>query len=190
MSPTKVNDVSWIADVWAAIAGFLGFDEQSWGTVAEWFAAIGTVGALLLGLLILRNERRLAHRKDADALVTWARHVHAHLPNGDHSAFIQVNAHNTGDRPVIDAILMIKDTNVSSKFDRRAIKGLSLDSTVEPKQVVHYGIEPRMHGALPELYLDFIDANNVRWLRDVNHNKYVRNRKAARIRKNVTEYVS
>lgn len=44
---------------------------MEWGSVAEWVGAIGTAGALLLGLGLLARERTATRRQPIDDLVTW-----------------------------------------------------------------------------------------------------------------------
>jgi hypothetical protein len=43
-----------------------------WGSVAEWFAAVGTVGALYFSLVLFVAERRRIRRAPADAFTTWS----------------------------------------------------------------------------------------------------------------------
>jgi hypothetical protein len=44
-----------------------------WGNVAEWVAAVGTVGALLLALWLLAQDRRNAQRAQVDLVGAWSK---------------------------------------------------------------------------------------------------------------------
>ena len=61
----------WWAELWNDVAKYFGYAEWNWGSAAEWFGAIGTVGALFLGFALLMRELSQAKRRDADSLVTF-----------------------------------------------------------------------------------------------------------------------
>ena len=76
-----------------------------WGSVPEWFAAIGTVGALFVALILLRNEladrRRAAEVGDhrpADGVFAWAE------PRTDAGGW-QTFVLNRSDEPIYDAVV-------------------------------------------------------------------------------------
>lgn len=44
---------------------------MEWGSVAEWVGAVGTIGVLLLGIVLFAQDRAIARRAGVDALNTW-----------------------------------------------------------------------------------------------------------------------
>jgi hypothetical protein len=46
------------------------------GTLAEWFAAVGTVGTFAIGLRLLGRDRRVAVRAQAERVVIWFENDH------------------------------------------------------------------------------------------------------------------
>lgn len=58
------------ADWWNSWAQYRGYDTWEWGNTADWLAAIGTVGALLLGLVILRRDLNKENRTQARRVST------------------------------------------------------------------------------------------------------------------------
>lgn len=80
--------MQWWADMWNGLAGFFGYSESQWGNAAEWFAAVGTVGALLLGLALWRQEAVRRIRSDADSVII----------GGGFGAGLSIR--NIGERPI------------------------------------------------------------------------------------------
>jgi hypothetical protein len=87
----------------------------TWGTVPEWLAAVGTVGAVCLSLAIAIREIRLRTasdekrakqqarfiRRDAEAFVAWMDVV----PSGNSDPpKVLMRLSNTGDRPIFDIL--------------------------------------------------------------------------------------
>ncbi|WP_127886369.1 hypothetical protein [Rathayibacter festucae] len=58
---------------WDGIAQWFGYDSWDWGSAADWFAAVGTVGAFVLALILWRVEARRRSRTLADKFVVSAR---------------------------------------------------------------------------------------------------------------------
>lgn len=54
-------------------------DSQQWGNAAEWLAAVGTVGALMLTYLLLRKELRELRAFEEDRTASQAQSVAAWL---------------------------------------------------------------------------------------------------------------
>ncbi|MCJ1694646.1 hypothetical protein MT349_02530 [Rathayibacter caricis] len=79
-----------------------------WGSVADWFAAVGTVAAFGLGLLILWRDRMKEERKFADQFMTWfgtTGIVAKPDANGKRPSTVVVQVHNTGHVTIPIALL-------------------------------------------------------------------------------------
>ena len=94
--------------------------DVAWGTFPDWIAAIGTVGALLVGGRLLLKELRVQRARDEDARRAQASKVSAWIvvhgaygqtqPNVAYELF----ARNGSDEPVYD----FKVTNANGEFYR------------------------------------------------------------------------
>lgn len=157
------------------------FDPETWGTAAEWFAAVASAGALIVALLVFRSEGRQL-RSEAQALrddrheAKWrqAQQIEARLgqthtsksglpPFGLHA---KVTVINNSDAPVRVKHVQIMAGNVPVKL-------LDLD------YVVAAGAEHPVGGRLSRLAaavdsssvygrVIFTDARGQRWRRSTD----------------------
>lgn len=79
------------------------------GNVAEWVGAVGTVGALLLGIGLLAHERAISRRKSVDDLVTWL--TWRQVPDREHGVRLETTVHvsNRGSGAVYAPLLFYPD---------------------------------------------------------------------------------
>lgn len=63
--------MEWWAEWWNSVAQWFGYEAWNWSTAAEWFGAVGTVGALFLGIGIFMREERRKRRKQIESLSVW-----------------------------------------------------------------------------------------------------------------------
>ncbi len=146
-------------------------DVALWSMVAEWFAAIGTVGALLLGVAILNADRNRALRASADGLVTWTQIHHTHAVKNKAPFTVYVHAYNAGDRP-IPFSMTVPRPGSSLGFPGVA---LSLEPIAPGQSVVsEIGLEENPEDMT--LWLWFRDDSSKSWIRDLKTNEYVSKR--------------
>jgi hypothetical protein len=80
-----------------------------WGNVAEWVGAVGTIGALLLGIGLLARDRAISRRKSVDDLVTWL--TWRQVPDREQGARLETMVHvcNRGSSAVYAPLLFYPD---------------------------------------------------------------------------------
>lgn len=135
-----------------------------WGSVPEWFAAIGTVGALFVALILLRNEladrRRaaeVADRRPADGIFAWAE------PRTDAGGW-QTFVHNRSDEPIYDAVVYFTPLTDPPLPTEESVWG-----TVPPggpKAGDRYGDRPGDLFGIPPVEIEFTDGRGRHWRRD------------------------
>lgn len=64
--------MQWWADLWDDWAKTWGYSQWEWGSAADWFAALGTIGALFAALWVLRTERTRSQRENAELVIIRA----------------------------------------------------------------------------------------------------------------------
>ena len=159
--------------MWDAVAQFFGYDEWLWGTAADWFAAVGTVGALFAALYVLLQERRGKERELARAITAW--HVEQmEMSTEDDvadTASINVTVHNASAQPAvgIEATVLWDDGAVShlsptaaSKYDApfvpEVLPGDSAEFRLDQRGEIR-GVEM--------VHVRFVDGNGVPWVRNL-----------------------
>lgn len=82
---------------------------MNWGSVAEWVGAVGTIGALLLGIGLFARERAILRRKSVDELVTWL--TWREVPDRELGVRLETTVHisNRGSRAVHAPLLFYPD---------------------------------------------------------------------------------
>ncbi|MFJ6197508.1 hypothetical protein [Micromonospora sp. NPDC092111] len=88
---STVELVAWLPAHW----------HIDWGSVPDWFGGLGTVGALLFGVLSLRREIRARRREDRAARARQARLVSASA-RIEGGGVLRVRVANDSDGPVFD----------------------------------------------------------------------------------------
>jgi hypothetical protein len=137
------------------------------GLYAEWFAAIGTVGALFLGVLILGRDRHQAVQASADSFVTWAQ-VQMTIEDDTEKWTVVVHAYNSGDRPIPHAVIVPRP-GVSLDAMGFMLAGEPVSPGASVERQVEINGEPE---GIP-LWVAFQDARSRRWIRDLNKQGYV-----------------
>lgn len=82
---------------------------MAWGSVAEWVGAIGTIGALLLGITLFARDRAKARRAGVDALITWL--TWNEVADREKGVRVETIVHvcNSGTRPIYAPLLFYPD---------------------------------------------------------------------------------
>lgn len=144
---------------------------EVWGDVASWISAIGTAGALLIAMLLLRIEskERLAQRESMKRNV--ARKISGWCEvNNDHAVlWIQ----NLSDEPVYYVVGYIGKqwTNLEDLPDDDNEYIETVYGTVPPGTKLDYRIEDvkyfkrGLFPDIPEVAIEFTDANGLHWRR-------------------------
>jgi hypothetical protein len=139
------------------------------GSLADWFSAFGTVGALYLGFIILMRDRRKADQAEATQIVVWF----INQPDGS----VELNVTNGASRPVVH--LMFCLACVDKKRKAAALwKIFNIASVLESGAVGSLSIPfPEFHAnALYPSYIQFRDANGLSWRRNVRSGELRRTR--------------
>lgn len=132
-----------------------------WGNVAEWVGSIGTVSALVLGLLLLWREVRDNRMRHASRVVAWI----------DDDAEVAC-VRNGGEEPVTYVMLALF---TAGHYAEPTSGQGETTPHVTSRQWLAPGEEfrlapndPNWHARLfpPKIRLEFTDASGRRWLRD------------------------
>ena len=164
--------MNWWDTAWNAFCNW--WTTIDWGDAPGWVGAIGTAGALVLGMLILRGDRKIARRAEADSFASW------YLLRTDDrgNAFLDVNFHNAGRRPLPVATVHSWSGQV---WNRKFAKAHGVGSFAIPPDAA-----PRVTIALASefkrsnYYISFTDNQNKNWYRTVRDNEYVSERTVGR----------
>lgn len=142
---------------------------MSWGSVPDWVAAVGTVGALLVALFLLKREiddRRARQRKND---MKPATQVFGWVVAKDDSWGLKVQ--NNGDEPVFDLVFYATPpVGLGQPTTRQVLFG-----TVPPKIVLdgEYHEHPDEREDLlfgfPSVEIEFTDGRGRHWLLPHRH---------------------
>lgn len=174
----RIAVVLWIAAVvFGAVAIVITIVRQGvvdwvqWGDAPSWFAAIGTIAAVVLALRLAVRERRRRsqeeRRNQADLITAW---VARDDPTYPWIGVMVANAsHQVAYRLVVSAVSVVDGFRVDRPADslswRRFVSQLPPGDTrfdVEWDRAVHV--------ARPGVEIAFQDAAGRHWIRDVNGN--------------------
>jgi len=140
----------------------------NWGSVADWFAAVGTVGALIFGFLLFANERRQARRAAADAFVIWSV---SQSRAADGRPEIDFYFHNAGTAPVFDPALTAKP----NRHGYQVFAHLTVDAApLLPGQHGHARVAFSHLSEGWNAYLSFTDGSGREWHRNMSTSRYTR----------------
>lgn len=142
---------------------------MEFGSVAEWVGAVGTVGALLLGLGLLAKERAINRRRSVDDLLTWL--SWAEVPDREHGVRIETTVHvvNTGRRPMRTPLLMFPDRRggYATQMVSSTGRTMMLPPNAETQAVIHG--QPRNTVAQ---YVLMNGEDGRIWIRKVDEHRY------------------
>ncbi|PYC99915.1 hypothetical protein B4U78_013555 [Microbacterium esteraromaticum] len=82
---------------------------MEWGSLAEWVGAVGTIGALLLGITLFARDRAIARRAGVDALNTWLSWEDVADRDEGFRRLTTVHVCNSGTRPIYAPLLFYPD---------------------------------------------------------------------------------
>lgn len=135
-------------------------DLIQYGSVPDWLAALGTIGAMVAALVLLQKEQAAQQARDEDVRREQARLVWALVREG--SSGYEVTVANDSAQPIYDC-------GVSADDGRSVVPGI-----MEPRSRVMQvwardkDLDPKLKtissNALP-ITLTFRDANGLRWKR-------------------------
>jgi hypothetical protein len=133
----------------------------AWGTIPDWLAAVGTVGALGVALVLLAKELRARREAIEDRVREHARYVAAWLGEQPSSSPGLLAVHNGGQEPAYECI--VKWTH--SGYDEPP--QLAAFAVLPPGETMHATVTPpAFMSLLPPLTIFFTDARGIRWRRD------------------------
>ncbi|GEM_PF-1285582 len=166
----------WATEAISSVADFVaGIEPGSW---ADWFAAVGTVGALAATAVIYAWDRRRARRALADDLNAWTESGLSRETGWR----VVLHLENVGDRTIPDIYIRshpharMQSRGVLDSADEFGLRPGARDSIT-----LLYGTSPPMlagaKGSSPRvddrLFLFFSDSRGSRWVRDVRRNRYI-----------------
>jgi hypothetical protein len=135
------------------------------GTGAEIFSAVGTVGAFLVGFLLLRREHRREADRAEDERRAQAARISAWIEAGrkpDGTRELAFHIHNASDMPIYDVELPLP-TPVEDEPDAEFIGLVPPGQTVRRTAPAHWlrsYVEPE------PVQIEFLDSAGRRWTRD------------------------
>lgn len=149
-------------------------DGIDWGTVPSWVGSIGTVVALLLGVLTLRSElkqrrhdREMTRRAQASLVTAWtglasrseiddARDIDLERDEAAHLRAVVIS--NRGDHAVYEIFWTIWDRETEAQMDSGFVRALA-------PQAQTTVLVPGPLGGDSEVHLNFTDSNAILWFR-------------------------
>ena len=133
----------------------------AWGTVPDWLAAVGTVGALGVALVLLAKELRARREASEDRVREHARYVAAWLDEPPSSSPALLLLHNGGQEPAYECIVKWTQGGYDEPQQLAAFAVLPPGETLGAPVTT-----PAFMSLLPPLTIFFTDARGIRWQRD------------------------
>lgn len=135
---------------------------MEYGTVPDWLGGIGTTGALLTSLYLLREDRRFRASAQASRISVWAEWKRT---PGGHDAtprqfFVYVD--NASDAPVY-----VNSVRVSRREGEDSLLDIEF-ATVPAHHIEDYGLDEidfPPQAEVPYIEATFLDVDRVRWRR-------------------------
>lgn len=141
-----------------------------WTLAAEWIAAIGTAGSLLLGFTILARDRYVARRASANGLTSFINVIAEQDVTGATTGYRTViSIFNSGVAPVFQTSLFSSKSSIALPVHLPSQDYRTLAPGAERLWEVSSNEDPRSQ----PFVLFFVDSANKRWRRDVKTNKYI-----------------
>lgn len=73
--------------------------DIAYGTLPDWVAAIGTAGALIAAVVLLRDDRRIRRAQDEEHTRDQAQKIGTWITSSDFSVYV-INLRNASDLPI------------------------------------------------------------------------------------------
>jgi hypothetical protein len=140
--------------------------DSGWvATGAEVFSAVGTVGAFLVGFLLLRREHRREAERSEDERRAQAARISAWIEMGrkvDGTRELAFHIHNASDMPIYDVELPLP-TRTEEEFAAEFVGLVPPGQTIRraaPAEWLRSYVEPE------PVQIEFLDSAGRRWTRD------------------------
>lgn len=169
--------MEWWAGWWNSFARLFGYDEWAWGSAADWFAAIGTVGAFAFSFFLLQREIDSKRSKHADALISDAAFVHLAL---EKKWKVVVDIFNSGTHAILDGGVYAQgehEPQLLAVFGDR--KNFRHNLPVGASQHLPVDIDGNPNDR--KLFIEFTDVTGRKWYRSLDDGRYISHRKYNRV---------
>ncbi|TFC63727.1 hypothetical protein E3O62_02550 [Cryobacterium sp. TMT2-15-1] len=167
---------------------------MDFGSVADWLAAVGTVGTLLLGLIILDHDHQRQRRQEADQVLTWFEGGHRVFTGSifdrewTRQRFLKRRSHNFSE-VVSKRVLHIHNTGPNPirmlyVYRQDPREGWVAVAVIHRNYFAGRGHDQQAAIWLPTYAMPtrigFIDSRGQKWVRDVGTGKYLSKRQTKR----------
>jgi hypothetical protein len=149
---------------------FFGYDTWDWGSAADWFAAVGTVAAVVVALFGFRHERVRETRRNAELVIVRAQVVKATRENRKIVRIMMVSIHNAGSLEIPDVEVFVR-----SGKQMRTVTASDVAPGFRKEQGL--SLEGRKY---PRAWVSITDPLGKRFFRELPSNKYVSMKKFAK----------
>ncbi len=175
-------------------------NSVQWGTVPDWFAAIGTVGAFAATLAIIQSERLRRRRAQADSFVTYTSiswsprypikdlsvRKMKRIEKDEGSLYhwvLNVFVYNTSDQPIVSTLLR-SDPRSGPQFHAHQTLSVSKNGglAIPPGSSFSRKIAFEDSPMGKKFYLQSVDAAGKQWVREIVSGRYVSRREVRIIR--------
>ncbi|WP_143109852.1 hypothetical protein [Agromyces sp. CF514] len=176
-------------------------ESIEWGSIADWFAAVGTVGALFATLYVIRSDQKSKRRQLADQVVTTLNLAGRY--NGSTTEYsLLFNVSNFSPLSVIGIALIGPNVDVRNDGTEEHAEAMYFEAIVPDHEEMDRQLEgeadTNAHGLPPgesrsrtfvstfrppfeEFYVMIVDGQGRRWMRSTLTAEYVSGRKSKRI---------
>ena len=142
---------------------------MDWGSVPEWVAAIGTVGALLLGIGLFARERSISRRKSVDDLVTWL--SWREISDREQGVRLETTVHiwNRGSRAVYAPLLFYPDAR--GGYGSEIVSADGRPAMLAPGVETHHVVQGTPRNTIARYVMMTSDEGRV-WIRKIDEHRY------------------
>jgi len=151
------------------------YDIAYWTLIAEWFAAVGTVGALFLGIGLYIREKRDRRHAAADAFVTWHHLMFIDSGNKPVTWTLTIHAFNGGSTPIPFAIVVAPEGTPTHLHEFLTARDNKMNA-IHPGETVEKSISFSEEPYLGAVFVRFSDSKGRRWIRHLVQNSYISER--------------
>lgn len=155
--------MQWWADLWDNWAKTWGYSHWEWGSAADWFAALGTIGALFAALWVIRADRTRSQRQNAELVIIRADAAAGRKEADCVTRTVETRIHNAGGIAIPQVTVFVRSGGVVTHVDAADL--MPGESEKRISQII---------GAdYPRFWAEIIDPRGKRLYKRLPSNDYV-----------------
>jgi len=157
-------------------------------SAADWFSAIGTVGAFAAALVVIVTDRKRAAETDARAVSAWTT-GRTTLETDRSRRFISVSVFNGSSAP-LHAVSLYSKIDEDTYIDEVLTVDASGPTTIDPGATYTKEVALQEYVGQERLFIFFISKDGARWARRLSDGRLMRRGRAWRLANDISAWQS